>query len=198
MSENNTFDLFDWLETGTTATREVEIYNDHEAYQKLTALTTEFDELSADATLSLAQAARIAQLEDEIAVAREELAASKLVWKVRSLSEKEIQESLKAVPGPKMPTKPEGVMSDKVREKFEARAQAYGEAKVKADIGRKVWVVAKATTTLTGAAGDIKQGITVAELERLLDTPHGSAWIARVYQAVEDATTQEATPDFPS
>ena len=203
------FDLLSWLETGTTATREVDIYIDHAAYQELVEVEAEQASLEAElaeareSALTLHSAGRIEELAEQITAletaitaASAALVASKMVWTVRALSDTEISASIKAVPLPKAPLKPEGYLNDKVLAKLQNQAHAYAAAKVAADKARKIWMVAEATVAITTTSGT-KTGITVGELERLLDRPHGAMWLNTVYDAVEAATSQEAAPSVP-
>ena len=190
------FDLLSWLETGTTATREVDIYINHDAYQELNRLEAEFaalEDAKAGGGLSLGEAGRFLDLEDEITAASEALVASKMTWLVRALSDKEISESLVAVPMAKAPLKPEGYLNDKVLAKLQNQAHAYAQEKLRTDKARKIWIIAQATQTITTTSG-VKDGITVAEMEALLERPHGYLWLETIYQAVEAATSQDAVP----
>jgi len=189
------FDLFAWLDTGTTATRDVVIYNDHEAYQEAKAVNEELDNVEQD-DMTLGAGARRAQLREQLVALSDRMEASKMVWQVRALSDSEIQASQAAHPEPKLPIEPTGIMNDKLREKYETRMHAYREAKIAIEVARRLWVIECATTTITTEAGS-REGITTAELEKLLQRPHGSKWITLVYNAVLAATSQEVTPDFP-
>jgi hypothetical protein len=194
------FDFFAWLETGTIATRDVEIFIDHDAYAKSVAIQKQLTELDDEDALTLTEAATVEDTRElllsqlEAAVAR--LEASKMVWSVRALSDDEINASYEAVPQVFEPMKPEGYMSDKVRAKWETRVLAYAKAKAKADADRRLWVVAQATEKIVTTTGTLT-GITVEGLKTMLGRPHGAAWIAAVYKEINDAINQEATPPLP-
>jgi len=189
----NTFDLFDWLNTGTIATRDVDIYIDHEAYGKLQALVADLDE---HGDVSLGGGAQRAQLRAQIDQLREQLEASKMVWRVRAISDAEAKESLEAVPAPRLPVKPDGLLNKQAQAKWQAEAAVFAKESAKADAARRLWVIALATEQIETTLG-VQDSITVADLEKILNRPHGSGWLARIHQAIEEATTQEVTPDFP-
>jgi hypothetical protein len=191
------FDLLEWLNTGTIATREVNLYIDHETYQAWVEANKALKELEDNApALSLSDGASRAELRERINELAEKLDDSKMVWTVRALSDTEIEQSLEAVPGPKLPIKPDGVMGEKLQAKWEARANQYGTEKVAADAERRLWVVQRATEKIITPAGE-KLGVEISELKAMSARPHGAGWIAALYAAIEEATSQNATPDIP-
>jgi hypothetical protein len=201
--DNQVFDLLEWVSTGSIATREVTLFIDHETYQATRVLVKELRQLEnvdrdlpVSVDMNAERVARIEAIKAELAELNDKLAASKMVWTMRALSDVEIQESMDAVPGPRLPIKPDGVLTEKTQTKWEARANEYGEAKVKADGERRLWVVQKATQNIVTTAGETDT-VTIETLKGLQARPHGAAWINKLYAAVEEATSQEVTPDLP-
>lgn len=206
----DSFDLLEYLSTGTVARRQVVIYADVEAGDLLVSTLDQLralgwdeeqdpgDSEPSDGPLSDADdepSPEVAELLQVAEAAQERLEASRSVWTVRALSDEEREEALSLVPEPKLPLPPKDNAPEQLREKFAKRAQQYGIDKVEADRKRKVVRLAMAIESIERPGVGAVSSVTVETLEALRSKPHGSQWIAKLAAALDDA--QNSDPSVP-
>lgn len=204
----DSFDLMEYLTSGTIAKRQVTIYNDPEAGDLLVSTLERLAELGwseddeqggepVDGPLSDADDEpdpEVAELLEVAQEAQERLEASKSVWTVRALSEEEAEATFEAVPLPKMPMPPKDNSPEKDRLKFARQAQEYGSAKVESDRKRKLLQVAAAVVSVERGGRSV-DSVSVEMLEALRTRPQGEQWIDKLAAALNEA--QKSDPDVP-
>lgn len=204
----DSFDLMEYLTSGTVARRKVTIYNDPEAGDLLVTTLDRLKELGwseevesdsdpSDGPLDEADdepTPEIAELLEIAQDAQDRLESSKSVWTVRALSEDEAEATYEAVPLPKLPMPPKDNAPEKDRLKFNRQAQEYGKQKVQSDNLRKLHQIAAAVTEVRH--GDrVVDSVSVEVLEALRKRPQGENWVDKLYAALNEA--QKSDPDVP-
>jgi hypothetical protein len=187
-----TFDLLDWIESGTVARRQVEIHNDPALVEEYQALEAELAEAEKAVGSSGQDGPLAADGPREAIVARmealwERWEASKALWTVRALSKDDIDATFDAVPVPKRPIPPLEKAGQKAQERFVEALNDYQHEAAKADEERKLHILAAAVVSVETSRGTA-EGVTVDALKRLRSRPHGAHWIDRLYRAAEAAT----------
>jgi hypothetical protein len=203
----NTFDLMEFIETGTVARREVVIYTDHEAAAKCADLQKRIDELTDDDDRDRAPkdgplsgdggGDELAALEAEAEQWLERLQASRMVWTVRALSQTEVEKSFDVVPVPKMPAPPPDNAPDKLRDRWMERVAKYHQDDEKAKQERTLVLIATALQSVETPKG-IVGSVDVDTLRALRDKPHGKSWIDKLYTAVNEASSEDVAPPVPT
>lgn len=204
----DSFDLMEYLTSGTVARREVVIYNDPEAGELLVSTLKRLKELGwsddadvdaepTDGPLDEADdevTPEIAELLEIAQDAQARLERSRSVWTVRALSEDESDATFEAVPLPKLPIPPKDNAPEKDRLRFNRQAQEYGKQKVEGDRLRKLHQISVAVTEVRH--GDRVVGsVSVGVLEALRKRPQGENWVDKLYAALNEA--QKSDPDVP-
>jgi len=196
------FDLDEWLSTGTLARRSVEIYNDP-------SLAAEFDELDRrlkavqvddadpEATMGTpSEATEILAAMDEL---HERWEASKATWVVRALTEDEVKAIIDEHPDPEIPPllaekREEGAAVSE--ERLEA-GRVYMAAREAVVTERNLAMIARAVVEVRVRAG-VARGVTLEQVRRLRERPHGKLQATRLLEAVESATSGEVDVPRPT
>jgi hypothetical protein len=203
------FDLMDWIESGTVGRREVTIHNDPALYAEFQAIQAERDAVKAalDAAggeRTLDDVDPFADLDGRESDLADRWEASKAVWTVRALSSDEIEATFETVPQPKIPVQPPIKPStpDKVaaamNEQWVEQVAAWQKAVKEADRERTLHIVAAAVVSVQTARGTVDR-VSVDAIRALRDRPHGEQWVGvirsdgkrasgRLAEAVEAAT----------
>lgn len=191
----DTFDLMDWIESGTVARRQVTIHNNPALADEFTAL----EERLAEAEKAAKDAGGDGPMSEgdprePILSAMEELwarwDASKAIWTVRALSQEDVEATFDAetgIPSPKAPLPPPEKAGERARERYLTAMQDFGVAKATADRDRRLHLIAAAVVSVETSRGIVER-VTVDQLRALRDRPHGEQWVAKLYAAVEAAT----------
>lgn len=199
---DETFDLLDWIESGTVARRQVTIYNDAALAERLRVLTERLaeaekkvEQTGGDAPLD--EVDEVAELTAQIEALYPEWEASKAVWTVRALSQDDVMATFDAVPEPKRPVPPLEKAGQKAQERFAEQVSAWRREVRDADRERRLHMVAIAVESVETARGTA-EGVTVETLRKLRDRPHGEQWLTRLYEAVSEATEGDADVPRPT
>lgn len=204
------FDFDEWLETATVARRQVTIYNNPALFEEYQALQAELDAADkAAATAGGDEALDASDPRPELFARMEDLyerwQASKSVWTVRALSGDEVEDSFEPEKGgiavPPQPVPPLDKAGEKAREAYARRFTAWSKANTQAQRERRLVMIAWAVLKVE-APGRVSERrvdgppiVTVEQLRAMRSRPHGEQWIARLYQAVDDATKDN--PEIP-
>jgi hypothetical protein len=207
-----TFDLLDWIQTGTVARRQVPIFIDHAAFAEYQRLTGRLKELGWSA-LEATRAERpadgpldepvnphteeIAALEEELAGVEERLFASRMVWTVRALSRDEIEATFDQCPDPKLPVPPKDGAAKAVHDKWMEKVSENQKGIRNADRTRELLMIQAATESVETARG-VRDEVTVEELRAIRSRPHGAAWMDQLSEAIAAATNENAEPPVPT
>ena len=209
------FDLLDWINTGTVARRQVPLYIDHDAYAEVKRLCEELEELGWTAEQAAEDARRAPQdgplsgsvdayrteqmraLEAELESWSARLDASRMLWTVRAVSEDEVRASFDAIPVPKAPLPPKDGAAQAIQERWMERVSEFNRAKAAAEEERKLHLIAAAVTCVETVKG-ARDVVTIDELRALRSRPHGGQWIERLYKAIGEATDENAEPPVPT
>lgn len=201
-----TFDLMDWIESGTIGRRQVTIYNDVAAGDRLVEIDERLTELGyggdadpeADGPLAGSSTPEVTALLAEAEQVRERLADSKSVWTVRALAEDEVEDTFDpdkgGVPEPKLPIPPPEKAGRKAQEDWVDRVNAHRKAVAAAEAERRLRMIAAAVIAVETSRGRVERDagddpiMSVDQLRSLRSRPHGGQWIARLYEAVDAAT----------
>lgn len=202
---DETFDLMDWIESGTVGRRQVTIYNDVEAGKRLQDVHARLGELGAtegpeDGPLEDAGSPEVAALLAEADELLGRLEASKAVWTVRAVSTDDVEATFSAdggVPEPKKPVPPPAAAGKKAAEDFVDRVNEWNKAVEAADARRRLFLIARAVVEVETPRGTVA-GASVEALEALSHRPHGRQWIDRLYAAVDAATDADVEVPRPT
>lgn len=204
-----TFDLLDYIHSGTIATREVVLYADEAAGDELDRLVKALEALGwsedgqalrsgerpQDGPLDESgDEAEIADLLEQAVAAKEALESSRSVWTVQALSDEAAREAMDSVEMPKMPTPPKESAPERERERYLARHIAYGKEREKAEREQRRALLAAAIVSVETPSGTV-DGATVEQLRALDSRPGGKKWLDKLWVALEDAA--KADPDVP-
>lgn len=202
----STFDLLEFVNKGTVATREVVIYTDHEAAARCQTIQDELDDLEddgddarkADAPLGSKDAGtRRAELEAEAESYLERLSASRMTWRVRALSQTEIEAVFEAYPDPKLPIPPKEGAAQALHDRWQEALEARVKEKGKVEARRNLALIAAAVESVETPAG-ATDTVSVDQLAALRERPHGAAWIDKLYAAVDEASSEDVAPPVPT
>ena len=191
----DTFDLMDWIESGTVARRQVVIHNNPALADEFTALEDQLAEAekttkdaSGDAPMSQDDPRDAIRAQMEALWERWE--ASKATWTVRALSQDDVEATYEpetGIPAPKAPIAPPEKAGDRARERFMEQVKAFTIAKTDADRDRRLYLIAAAVVSVETTRG-VATSVTVPQLKALRARPHGQQWVDKIYAAVEAAT----------
>lgn len=191
------FSLDDWIESGTVARRQVVIHNNPALVEEFEALEARLTALGdapdadpeADGPLSASDPheAERAEIHAALENVYERWESSKATWTVRALSHEDVEATFDAVPVPKRPVPPLEKAGQKAQEKFAAEVSTY-QAKVnKADVERRLHMIAASVVGVETAQGSV-DSVTVDQVRALRDRPHGTKWVDKLYEAMSAAT----------
>lgn len=178
------FDLMTWIQSGTVATRTVEINNNP-------ALAAEAEALEAEMAAAEAEVGEMGEdrpmswvdprpdIEARMADLYERWEASKTTWTVRALAHDEIEKAFEAVPSPKQPVAPLPQAGKKAAEEHAEKLTAWGKALHEADRERTLHIIAAAVVSVESQRGRA-EGVTVEALRALRDRPHGDSWVGHI------------------
>ena len=196
----STFDLLEFVKRGTSARREVEIYTDHEAAaecQRINELLADAEDDEGDADGPLGSATTVERLAEEVDPWLARLQASRMTWTVRALSAEEIDQAFEQIPPPKTPVPPKENAPRPLQEAFTDRVIAYNKSKAQVDADRRLLLISYAVEGVSTPAGT-QDSVSVEDLRALRAQPHGQGWIDRLWQAVDEASSEEVEPPVPT
>lgn len=209
----DTFDLMDWITSGTVGRREVTIYNDVEAGQRIEAIDGELAALNytddepehEDGPLSGrgGVSAEVQALLDEQARLLERLQASKAVWTVRALSGGEVEEAFDAIPDPPKPVPPPTKSStppkvvEELNEKFTRAVEKWSRAAAEANRERRLHMISMAVVGVETPRGAIGS-VTADQVRALRDRPHGVHWVDTLWAGISAASESDVAVPRPT
>lgn len=194
------FDIEGWLSTGTVVRREVPAWSDQVAARRAQEIDARLTELGVgegqkgDAPLDSA-GENFDEIEALVAEAEEvadRLAASKVVFTVRGITDEEIEQVSRDVPAPKVPVGAPAKASPEQQQKAMDRIARYGELKKAVDEERLLRQIAMCVETVTTPTGTA-HGVTPDGLRKLKGEAFGGQLLERLWNAIL-AARAEAVP----
>jgi hypothetical protein len=197
-----TFDLDEWLSTGTLARRAVPIYNDPALVAEYDVLAQQLTEAqgaveSQDATMG--DAGAMAEIYQRMAELHARWQASKATWTVRAVDETELKAITDAHPDPEIPAfmltpkKPGAVWNE---EQLAAGAK-YREEREAALTERNIAMIALAVVEVRTPRGVVRS-VSVDQIRKLRARPHGKVQTQRLIDAIASATSGEVEVPRPT
>jgi hypothetical protein len=177
----STFNLLEWIETGTVTHRSVVDYNDRAVVADIEIVTRRLEVAEKVAQAddeSLSDTDEVTALRAELDALRARWDASKTTWVVRALSDVEMAEIADRTPVEPLPDGTPEEQAEWIRRTEPQR------------LARQVAHIAAATVRVETARGTA-DGATEDQLRALRGRPHGADRIARLHAAVIDATRGE-------
>lgn len=200
------FDLLDYINSGSIATRQVVLYADEQSGRDLARILDElailgWSEVDApaggsrprDEPLS-GQSSEVEDLLVQAYAAQERLDASRSVWTVQALSTDTSTRIIDAHPLPKPPTPPKESAGERERERYQDRWLAYRETADKVQREQRYALLARAVVTVETPHGTA-EGVTIAQLHAIDARPGGQKWIDKLWAALDEAQAED--PDVP-
>lgn len=195
-----TFDMDGWLSTGTVVRREVPAWADQVAARRAQEIDARLTELGVgtapegDVPLDAEDenVEEIEALTAEAAEVTDRLAASKVVFTVRGITDDEIEAVIKEHPAPRLPMGAPAKASPEQQQKALDRLARYTAAKAEVDAERLLHQIALCVETVTTPTGTA-HGVTTDGLRRLKGEAFGGHLLERLWGAIV-AARAEAVP----
>lgn len=181
------FNLDQWIETGTTANEQVVIYANRALAGEYTALERRLAALEDAGDESIENGAEQAALLRKMEDLYERWQASKATWTVRALSDEEVRAVYDKHPTPKAPQKPADDAPAEVKQAWQGAMEMHLRALTLATDERNLAYVEAAVTRVETTLGAVAV-VTIDQLRRMRNRPHGSQDLNRLIEAVNRVT----------